>query len=221
VSNASLGFPIPRHIEAFTSRQSGNSQFAARASAFAHPPSPHPYHADCLRRWNTSSSFDDTTAWAATFTLVLSQPWPISRWPEPDSCWWLTAASARFLRFAAMAPWDPPNCLSGNKTSPASTSRRHRLLLGTHRAALSLHLGSQVLDRATIWFGFRHRSRHSVTSDQRPAVTFSSTATDFLGNTPSYIRSGSARPILRTALLRQADVRLTTPFWPCLPGLVD
>lgn len=179
---ASLGFQYT--IQSLTSRNRGTGQFAGQSIGFRTAINLTP---------TTGLAFggehiiqlDDTTDLGRNFYLVMSQAFPLSRGENPILLVATAGIGSDFYGYAGNGTLGSTNCLSGNNVSSLNYPEGTDCFWGPI-GALSLHFGSQV-SIGYEWSGFSIGAGLSVRPIKNIPLTFSLYATDFLGNTPSYI----------------------------------
>ncbi len=179
---ASLGFQYT--IQSLTSRNRGTGQFAGQSIGFRTAINLTP---------TTGLAFggehiiqlDDSTDLGRNFYLVLSQAIPLSRGTNPILFVATAGIGSDFYGYAGNGTLGSTNCLSGNNVSSLNYPQGTDCFWGPI-GALSLHLGSQV-SIGYEWFGYGIGAGVSVRPIKDIPLTFSLYATDFLGNTPSYL----------------------------------
>lgn len=179
---ASLGFQFA--IQSLTSRNRGTGQFAGQSIGFRTAFNLTP---------TTGLAFggehiiqlDDTTDLGRNFYLVMSQAIPLSRGQNPILLVATAGIGSDFYGYAGNGTLGSTNCLSGNNVSSLNYPQGTDCFWGPI-GALSLHLGSQV-SIGYEWFGYGIGAGLSVRPIKDIPLTFSLYATDFLGNTPSYL----------------------------------
>ncbi len=179
---ASLGFQYT--IQSLTSRNRGTGVFAGQSIGFRTAVNLTP---------TTGLAFggehiiqlDNTTDLGRNFYLVLSQAIPFSRGQNPILLVATAGIGSDFYGYAGNGTLGSTNCLSGNNVSSLNYPTGTDCFWGPI-GALTLHLGSQV-SIGYEWFGYGIGAGLSVRPIKDIPLTFSLYATDFLGNTPSYL----------------------------------
>ncbi|MCP9801405.1 hypothetical protein [Synechococcus sp. RedBA-s] len=179
---ASLGFQYT--IQSLTSRNRGTGQFAGQSLGFRTAINLTP---------TTGLAFggehiiqlDNTTDLGRNFYLVMSQAIPLSRGQNPILFVATAGVGSDFYGYAGNGTLGSTNCLSGNNISSLNYPQGTDCFWGPI-GALTLHLGSQV-SLGYEWFGYGIGAGLSVRPIKTIPLTFSLYATDFLGNTPSYL----------------------------------
>jgi|GEM_PF-436083 len=179
---ASLGFQYT--IQSLTSRNRGTGQFAGQSIGFRTAFNLTPTTGIAFGGEHIIQ-LDDTTDLGRNFYLVLSQAVPISRGQNPILLVATAGIGSDFYGFGGNGTLGSTNCLSGNNVTSLNFPEGTDCFWGPI-GALSLHLGSQV-SIGYEWFGFGIGAGISVRPIKDLPLTFSLYATDFLGNTPSYI----------------------------------
>jgi len=129
--------------------------------------------------------FDNTIDLGRNFYLVLSQAVPLSAGPEPVVAVATVGIGSDFFGYGGNGILGSTNCLSGNNISSKNYPSGTDCFWGPI-GSLSLHLGSRVSLGAE-WFGYGIGAGISARPFGELPLTVSVYATDFLGNTPSYI----------------------------------
>jgi hypothetical protein len=179
---ASLGFQYT--IQSLTSRNRGTGVFAGQSIGFRTALNITP---------TTGLAFggehiiqlDNTTDLGRNFYLVLSQAIPLSRGQNPILLVATAGIGSDFYGYAGNGTLGSTNCLSGNNVSSLNYPQGTDCFWGPI-GSLSLHMGSQV-SLGYEWFGYGIGAGLSVRPIKDIPLTFSLYATDFLGNTPSYL----------------------------------
>ena len=129
--------------------------------------------------------FDSSIDLGRNFYLVLSQAVPLSAGPEPVVAVATVGIGSDFFGYGGNGILGSTNCLSGNNVSSNSYPSGTDCFWGLI-GSVSLHLGSRVSLGAE-WFGYGIGAGISARPFGELPLTVSVYATDFLGNTPSYI----------------------------------
>jgi hypothetical protein len=129
--------------------------------------------------------FDSSIDLGRNFYLVLSQAIPLSAGPEPVVAAATVGIGSDFFGYGGNGILGSTNCLSGNNISSNNYPNGTDCFWGPI-GSLSLHLGSRVSFGAE-WFGYGIGAGISARPFGKLPLTVSVYATDFLGNTPSYI----------------------------------
>lgn len=180
--NLSLG--LNYSIQSLTGRNDGTDAFEGQSLGFR-------------AAWNITPTtaiafggehiiqFDDTIDLGRNFYLVLSQAAPLNNNEDP----WMVVATAGigsdFFGFGDNG-FGYTNCLSGNNVSSRNYPEGKDCWWGPI-GSLSLNMGSQF-SLGFESFGYGIGAGFSVRPFYSAPLVFSFFATDFLGNTPSYIR---------------------------------
>jgi hypothetical protein len=129
--------------------------------------------------------FDSSIDLGRNFYLVLSQAVPLSAGPEPVVAVATVGIGSDFFGYGGNGILGSTNCLSGNNISSKNYPSGTDCFWGPI-GSISLHLGSRVSLGAE-WFGYGVGAGISARPFSDIPLTVSAYATDFLGNTPSYI----------------------------------
>ncbi len=180
--DASLGFSW--NIQSLSSRSEGTDSFSGQSLGFR-------------AAWNLSPTlgvsfggeqiiqFDDTIDLGRNFYLVVSKAIPFSSGSEPVVAVATVGIGSDLFGYGGNGILGSTDCLSGRNISSNNFPSGTDCFWGPI-GSLSLHLGSRVSLGAE-WFGYGIGAGISARPFDEIPFTVSIYATDFLGNTPSYI----------------------------------
>ncbi len=180
--NASLGFQYT--IQSLSGRNRGTGQFAGQSLGFRMAYNLTPTTGVAFGGEHVIQ-LDNTTDLGRNFYLVVSQAMPLSRGPDPILFVATAGIGSDFYGYGGNGTLGSTDCLSGNNISSLNFPQGRDCFWGPI-GALTLHLGSR-LSLGYEWFGFGIGAGLSVRPLKDLPLTFSLYATDFLGNTPSYL----------------------------------
>ncbi|MCT0230568.1 hypothetical protein KQ306_06865 [Synechococcus sp. CS-1324] len=180
--DASLG--LIWNIQSLTSRSGGTSAFSGQSLGFRAAVNLTPTLGVSFGG-EQIIQFDDSIDLGRNFYLVLSQAVPLSAGAEPVVAVATVGIGSDFFGYGGNGILGSTNCLSGNNISSNNFPSGTDCFWGPI-GSLSLHLGSRVSLGAE-WFGYGIGAGISARPFSELPLTLSVYATDFLGNTPSYI----------------------------------
>lgn len=181
--NASMGFQYA--IQSLTNRNNNTKIFAGQSLGFRTDLSLSPTTGIAFGGEHIIQ-FDDTIDLGRNFYLVLSQAIPLNQAENPMMLVATAGIGSDFYGYGGNGTIGSTDCLSGNNVS----SRNYPSGRDCHWGpigSINLSFGRQ-LGLGMEWFGYGIGAGISMVPFTSLPLSFSFYATDFLGNTPSYIQ---------------------------------
>ncbi len=182
-ANASLG--LNWTVQSLSSRNSGTTLSAGQSIGFKGAVNLTPTLAVAFGG-EQIIQFDNTTDLGRNYYLLLSQAIPLSRAEKPPVLVATAGIGSDFFGFGGNGTLGQTDCIGGNNISSKNFPQGTDCYWGVV-GGLSLALNDRI-SFGVEWFGYGFGAGLSVRPFGGLPLTASVYATDFLGNTPSYIQ---------------------------------